>query len=331
MKFVKVEKKRAQEIRKRLVDLELLDFSAAVEHDGDYVFFPVKSETGLQGFEVVERRPRRRARRPHSLREALAGKISDDEIELLQSSYNVVGDIAVLELDAGLHKDKKLIGETMLATFPALKVVALKTREVSGEYRVPGVEVIAGENRTETIHREHGCVYKLDVAQAYFSPRLGHERMRVVGRITEGERVLVLFAGVGPYAILAAKKTGADVTAVELNPKAVDYLRWNVMKNKVRVNVIEGDARKVLPALGEFDRIIMPLPKQAETFLDVTLPALKKGGIIHYYTFAHDPEEAVNGLREALGKLGKKPQILAAVECGSYSPCLSRMCVDFRL
>ena len=99
----------------------------------------------------------------------------------------------------------------------------------------------------------------------------------------------------------------------------------------VQANVIEGDARKVLPALGEFDRIIMPLPKQAETFLDVTLPALKKGGIIHYYTFAHDPDEAVKGLREAVGKLGRKPNIAAAVECGSYSPCRSRMCVDFTI
>jgi tRNA (guanine37-N1)-methyltransferase len=277
----------------------------------------------------VDREGKTRQVRPRSLKDALAGELSDDELKILQSSYNVVGDIAVLELAPSLLAKKKLIGEALLKTFQSIKVAALKTMMVSGEYRVPGIEVLAGEDRTETQHREHGCVYKLDVAHAYFSPRLGHERMRVAEEIRDGERVLVMFAGVGPYAILAAKKAKAEVTAVELNPKAVEYMRWNVLRNKVKVDVVGGDVRAAVPALGQFDRIIMPLPKQADTFLDVALEALKKGGTIHYYTFAHNTLEATGHLAETVGSLGHRVRILKAVPCGSYSPCMDRICVDF--
>jgi tRNA (guanine37-N1)-methyltransferase len=329
VKFLKVKREKAQETRKRLADESILDKSYPVEREGDYVYFPVTSEA--EDADIVEREAQKRRERPRSLKEALRGILTDEELLALQSSYNVVGDIAVLEMDECLRPKRMLIGGAMLRTFKNVKTVALKTEQVSGEYRVPGVEVIAGEKRTETIHREHGCVYKLDVAAAYFSPRLGHERMRIAELIRDGERVLVLFAGVGPYAVLAAKRTKADVTAVELNPKAVEYMRWNVLKNRVNVDVVEGDARKVTPTLGLFDRIIMPLPKQADTFLDVVLPALKGGGMVHCYVFARDGSEAADIVSESVGRLDRKAMISGAVECGSYSPCMARYCVDFNV
>jgi tRNA (guanine37-N1)-methyltransferase len=329
MKFLKVPKDKAQAARKMIMDCGALEKSAEVERDGGHVFFPLNTEIKFKGGHIVDREGIIRNHKPKSLKEALVWGLPADELDKLQTSYNIVGDIAVIELDADLLAYKKIIGEALLRTFPNLRVAALKTEQVGGEYRVPGIEVLAGEGRTETVHREHGCAYKLDVAHAYFSPRLGHERMRVVEKIRGGERVLVMFAGVGPYAILAAKRAKADVTAVELNPKAVEYMRWNVLRNKVDVNVIEGDVRAVTPTLGRFDRIIMPLPKQADTFLDVALQALKKGGTIHYYTFAHNTLEATGHLSETVGSLGRKPNILDAVSCGSYSPCMDRICVDF--
>jgi tRNA (guanine37-N1)-methyltransferase len=331
MRYLKVLKKKAQETRERLTCMGLLDKTQAVQRDADHVFFPITSDVGISLGEMTELEGQKLITRPRSLKDALKGRLSSTELDLLQSSYNIIGDIAVLELDDSLLGKKNLIGQTLLRTFSNVKVAAVKTMQVSGEYRVPGIEVVAGENRTETIHKEHGCVYKLDVARAYFSPRLGHERMRVASQIKNTERVLVMFAGVGPYAILAARKTKAEVTAIELNPTAVEYMRWNVHRNKVEVDVLEGDARQILPTVGRFDRIIMPLPKQADTFLDVTLPALKENGIIHYYTFAHDSLEAQGHLAKAMAGLGKRMRILDVAECGSYSPCLSRYCVDFGL
>ena len=95
--------------------------------------------------------------------------------------------------------------------------------------------------------------------------------------------------------------------------------------------VVEGDAKETVPTLGQFDRIIMPLPKQADMFLDVAFPALKKGGMIHFYVFAHNSLEATGHLAETAAILGRRISVVEAVECGSYSPCLSRYCVDFRL
>jgi tRNA (guanine37-N1)-methyltransferase len=331
MRYAKVPKGVAESTRMRLLSKGGLDLSAQVRREGDFVYFPITACADVGGSETVEMRGERRALKPRSLREALKDALTAEEHLLLPSSYNIVGDIAVLELPEPLTAKRKVIGEALLATFPAIKVAAAKVMEVSGLYRVPGVEVVAGEARTETVHREHGCLYRLDVGKAYFSPRLGRERMRVVKQIRDGERVLVMFAGVGPYAILAAKRTKAEVSAVELNPSAVEYMRWNVLRNKVKVDVIEGDARVKVPGLGLFDRIVMPLPKQADSFLDVAIPALKKGGIIHYYTFAHDTLEATCHLAETVGALGHSARILEAVPCGSYSPCMDRICVDFKV
>ncbi|MBD3389148.1 MAG: methyltransferase domain-containing protein [Candidatus Altiarchaeales archaeon] len=331
MEYLKVQREFAEDARRKLIREDALEREHEIVHEGDHVLFPLKKKIEVAGCETVEREGPLKTRKPRSLREALEGKLSDEDLANVPTSYNIVGDIAVLELDEKIMDKREVIAEALMDTFRNLKVVALKTEMVSGEYRTPTVEVIAGEKRTETLHREHGCLYKLDVSEAYFSPRLAAERRRVVDQMGRGEHLLVLFAGVGPYAILAAKDADAKVTAVELNPKAVEYMRWNVRKNRVDVDVVEGDAREVTPSLGKFDRIIMPLPKLADTFLNVAVEALNPNGIIHYYSFAHNTLEATGHLAEVLGAMGLRPDILDAVECGSYSPCLSRYCADFRV
>jgi len=331
MMYLRTPRGVGESVRRRLLADGVFDIRGRVEKDGEFLLFPITEPVYIEGAEVIERDGKRRTLRPRSLSDTLGGTLTEDELRELPTSYNVVGDIAILELGEALMPRRREIGEALLATFPAIKVAAVKVEQVQGEYRVPKVQVVAGEARSETMHREHGCVYRLDVAKAYFTPRLGSERMRVVSQIRDTERVLVMFAGVGPYAILAAKKTNAEVTAVELNPDAVRYMRWNVLKNRVNVNVIEGDVRAVVPTLGHFDRIIMPLPKLADTFLDVAAAALKPHGIIHYYSFAHNTLEATGYLAETVGALGKRAIILAVVPCGSYSPCMERYCVDFKL
>ncbi|MCX6695353.1 MAG: hypothetical protein NTU61_03570 [Candidatus Altiarchaeota archaeon] len=107
----------------------------------------------------------------------------------------------------------------------------------------------------------------------------------------------------------------------------------NVKLNKLgNVVVIEGDVKKEAPKLeGRFDRIIMPLPKDAGSFLDVSLPLLKKSGMVHFYDFARTPEDSANKVKKITSDLGYEIKVVEALECGSYSPCLSRMCVDFKI
>lgn len=269
---------------------------------------------------------------PRSLREALEGKLSEEDLALAPRAFDTVGDIAVLNFDEEFPAGKKtVVAESLLETFKNIHVVAEKESKVDSEYRVPTLKVLAGEQRTETIHTEYGYKLKLDVSDVYFSPRLGTERMRVASQVRDGESVLVLFAGVGPYAIAVARKAKpSKVVAIELNPRAVEYMRDNVRLNKVsdRVEVIEGDARDSIPG-GEYDRILMPLPKDAGDFLEATIPCLKKGGVIHFYSFAHDKKEAIDDLKDKCSQLGYRIKVLEAVECGPYSPCLTRTCIDF--
>ncbi len=269
-------------------------------------------------------------KKPRSLHEALSGKLADDELEMVPRSFDVIGDIAIIELPDGI--DKTLVGSALLETFKHIKTVAVKKTEVGTQYRTREVEVVAGAGRTETMHTEHGCRYLLDVSKAYFSPRLGTERMRVADKVQDGERVLVMFAGVGPYAILIAKKKKpAEVVAVELNPDAVDYMKTNIKLNKVKVTAVLGDAGEEAKNHGMFDRIVMPLPKDAGDFLDAAIPALNKNGTIHFYTFEKDCKEAETKVKEICEGLCCKIHVDKCVVCGSYSPAVSRICVDFRI
>lgn len=323
--YLKVPKKIAEDTRRKLIETGVFDNTRETEPVNDSIVFPVKNKLALPGGKAILHAGRKRLIKPRSLKQALGGQ--DDT----PTSYDVVGDIAIIEFSQDFPGDKEKVGKALIDTFPNIKVVVEKSAKVSGEYRVRGIAHLAGEKRTETVHKEFGCHYKLDVASAYFSPRLGTERMRVAGQVAEGERVLVLFAGVGPYAVLIAKKRNpGEVIAVELNEKACEYMDYNVARNRVNVKVVCGDAKKETPKLGKFNRIIMPLPLDAADFLDVALPALKKEGVIHFYMFARDENEAIEYLSKKIEVLSKKIDILSTTLCGSYSPCLSRYCVDFK-
>ncbi len=329
MMLAKVDRKKAESVRRALLLRGALDLQYGVLREGDFVFFPLRVCVDLDGVEIVHGNAQAREEKPRSLRQSLEGRLSEAEMSLVPTSYTLVGDIAVLELPEELHGKAETVGKSLMESFPNVKVVALKTSQVEGEFRVPGLVVVAGEQRTETVHRENGNLIKVDVSKAYFNPRTGAERARVASKISEGEKVLVLFAGVGPYAVAAAKRTKAGVWAVELNPDAVRYLVENARLNKVGINVIEGDARDKVPDI-EFDRVIMPLPKQAHSFIDVALGAVRDGGTIHYYSFAHNSLEASGDVVEIAGSFGYRTEIIDSLECGAYSPCLAKYCVDFR-
>jgi tRNA (guanine37-N1)-methyltransferase len=214
----------------------------------------------------------------------------------LPKALDVIGDIAVVEIPPELENHKKLLGAAILEAHKNLRTVLAKVGAISGDYRLRDFEVIAGEPRTNTVHQEFGCSYLVDVAKAYFSPRLSHEHQRVASLVQQGETVVDLFAGVGPFAVLIAKNhKDVKVYAVDLNPDAVELLRTNIRFNRVenRVFPIIGDARLVVDAklTGVADRAIMNLPEKAIEFVDVACKALKpEGGLVHFYGFMHEPE-----------------------------------------
>ena len=284
------------------------------------------------------------------LKTSLSAKLNETELKLLPRAFEVVGDIAILELPEELLKKKKSIANAVFKVQKNVKIVLNKVGEIEGVYRIPKMEVIAKKERvfegvpkkfipkapTETVHRESGCRYKVDVSKAYFSARLSGERERIASQIKSRERILCLFAGVGPFAILPAKRKKIKIIAIEINPDAVNYMRENIEMNKVedKVEALLGDVAEVLPKVkGKFNRIIMPAPKNAADFLELALTKAKKGTIIHLYTFAQIEEIDALGKRIKARCIAAKKnveilQVRKAGEIGAYT---YRVAVDLKV
>ncbi len=268
-----------------------------------------------------------------SIKELLKDKLSEEELKLVRRSFEIIGDVVIIEIpDEILHLKDEIV-KAILSRHKHVKTVLRKVGEVSGEYRVARYEVVYG-SRTETTVKEHGCRFMVDPTKAYYSVKLSGERERIAKLVKDGERILVMFAGVGPYAIVIARLAKPrEVVGVELNPVAVEYFRRNVELNKVGeiVKVYEGDVREVVPKLeGEFDRIVMPAPYSAEDFVYLVRDKIKEGGWVHYYTFesANKENELAEKVERLFSKHGMSVEIVKVKKCGSFAPYVNRYVVD---
>ncbi|MFB6292115.1 MAG: class I SAM-dependent methyltransferase family protein [Candidatus Nanohaloarchaea archaeon] len=246
-------------------------------------------------------------------------------------SYEVIGDIAVIN-ELG-DRDREDVIEGIREYNPHVKTILLKKNGLGGEFRVGDYEKLYGDE-TETTHTEFGCRFRVDPTEVYYSERFSTERDRVVSQVEDGERVLVMFAGVGPFAVMAARNAGAEVMAIEKNPAAVEYMRENVELNSVAdsVEVIEGDAADAVPD-GKFDRVVMPLPESADEFLDAAFEHVSEGGVIHYYRFIEDEnwQQAESEVEEAASAAGRGFEIKERVVCGERGPGVQRVCLDIEV
>lgn len=248
-----------------------------------------------------------RAKYPKSLTELLTDKLQPDLLASLPHSADVIGDIVVIELPPELEPHQKTIGEAILKMYKNSRTVLAKASAITGDYRLRDYQVIAGEAKTETVHKEHGCLLHVDLSKAYFSPRLSHEHNRIALAVKEGETVIDMFAGVGSFAVLIGKKhENVKVYAIDVNPNAVSLLRTNARVNRVETKVfpVLGDAREIVQQrlAGMADRVIMNLPEKSFDYVDVACKALKtKGGNIHFYSFTR-PKETIESIRERLQK-----------------------------
>jgi tRNA (guanine37-N1)-methyltransferase len=228
-----------------------------------------------------------------NLRVILEDKLEPEEIDALYRSYDIIGDIAVLRVPETLEGKTRIMAEAVMQTHGRVETVLRQTSPVSREYRLRGLEWVAGERKSETVCKEHGCLFKVDLEKCYFSSRLSHERMRIARQVQPGEIVVNMFAGVGCFSIIIAKHSEAKrIISIDINPNAVRYMQENTTLNRVedQVVVVQGDARDVIEGelQGVADRVLMPLPMKAYEYLDCALSALRpQGGMIHYYDFEH--------------------------------------------
>ncbi len=281
---------------------------------------PLKSELELlkkqvSDYEILTHIFSERKKRAKTFVELLEDRLSPHLLASLPRAMDVVGNIAIIEIPPELNKYKDIIGQAILNAHKNVRTVLAKRSAVSGTYRTREFSVIAGEPKTETIHKEHGCQFYVDLAKVYFSPRLSYEHDRVASLVKESEAIIDLFAGVGPFAIQIAKtRENIKVYAVDMNPYAIELLRKNIRLNRVedKVYPILGDAKQVVKTrlFGVADRVIMNLPEKAIEFVDTACEALKsEGGTVHFYSFIKTSEslESMNlSFKKAVEKAGRK-------------------------
>jgi len=270
------------------------------------------------------------------LKKLLEAYLSIEKIKLVPSSFDVVGSIAIVEFPEKLKKDKKIIAKAMLDVHKNIKTVLEKVSERKGKLRLRQHKFLAGQQNTETLHKEYGCVFKVNPTKVYFSPRELTERQRIAEQVKPKERILVMFSGINPYGIIIAKKHPvAEVVGVELNKTAVNYANENVRLNRLKnVKNYCGDVRKICPKLGKFKRIIMPLPLGAEDFLDVAFRCIKRNGVIHFYNWGEEDNLFSNAKKIARLKAKeakKKIKIVNAKKVLPYSPRKWKVCLDIKV
>lgn len=259
-----------------------------------------------------------------SLKSALENVLPDEKLRLVPKRFEVIGDIAIINIPAALEDEKYLIAEALVSGRRDVRCVLRKVGTDRDGMRVGQFELMLGD-RTATIHRENNCLFHVDIAGTYFSGKLAYERDRIVQEVTDGEEVLVMFCGVGPFLIPIKKNRDVKITGLEINPVACSLLKKNLELNGVEAGVVLADG-SASPFSKLFDRIVMPTPYGHDYFLDHAGDLLKPGGIVHFYTFKKDFE--IDHFRKLLEDKGWHIEFYR--NCGNVAPRVKRYVFDMR-
>ena len=303
MYVARVPLQKAQEIKEYIIQKDLSDERFRMQRDGDFLLIPVQDEFSHPDVEFVDMDPSGFDSIPQdaSPKDMLKGKLSDTEFEHLKTSFDTVGNIAIIEIDEELKPKEQVIADAILAANPQIKTVVKKVGRHHGEFRTQKVEVIAGKDTKEAEHRENGVALRLNVEEVYFSPRLSTERKRIAGLVEPDEDILVMFSGCAPYPCVLAKNTQAkSIVGVEINPAGHRYGVRNIEKNKiVNVTLYNGDVRKVLPV-----RKVGLKTWWDPSELDVRLR--EDPGIVEFFLKDGDLENNLVDIEKAIARLHDK-------------------------
>lgn len=338
----------AEKAKKELVSRKLVDSRYLMMREGEFFYIPVLRR--VSGYNIVEKELKERKTSGNFL-DAVSRILNSDELDHFNSAYDVVGSIGIIEIDKELENKEKEIALVLLKTDKKVKTVVKKSSEHKGEFRLQDYKHLAGVNTFETLHKESGVVLRLDIRKTYYSIRSAGERLRIANLIKANERVLVMFSGIGIYPFVFARHSHASrILGIEINPDACFYASESLKLNKFKnVELVCADVRdyfknyntkfnmsvnrKAISVHAQkpqvFDRIVMPLPKNAGDFLDVAVKLIEKNGIIHFYFF--DKEDVLTDyskLNNLFSKHFKKFKILRIVKAGQQSPGVYRLCAE---
>lgn len=331
MKCVKVPLKQLNDTRIKLMENGQMNMEYRIKTEEGFGYIPINED--VTGYEMADMELEPMKKVPHNFSELLEDELSHDEIDTLRTSFDTIGDIVILEIPENLEDKKQIIGDAA-HKFTKRRSIYMKKSAIKGTTRVRDLEFLSGIDDSVTIHKEHGARLKLDVREVYFSPRLATERKRVMESVKEGERILDMFCGIGPFPIVIARNKNVDITAVDINESAIRYLDENISLNKLKGSITTycGDVREVSKGFKtKFDRIIMNLPGLAYTFLDVAVDLIEDGGTINYYEFSDSYEQGIKRLTDACLQAGKKVEIINCRKVKSTSPGEWHVAIDGKI
>ena len=247
---------------------------------------------------------------------------------------------------------------------PLIRTVVNKTDNIDSTFRFFKMEVLAGEEDFMATVKENSCEFTFDFSKVYWNSRLSTEHANVVKMLKRRDVVLDMFAGVGPFAIPAAKIKGCTVHANDLNPHAYKYLLENAQKNHVATKVtaynLDGRdfiitltkdlVKKVLSSSSKeevYSHVLMNLPGSALEFLDVfrglfnfvpepSRPLIKLP-TIHCYCFVRDKvksermQATLDLITSHLKVTDLKKESSSVTEVRSVAPNKHMMRASFRL
>jgi tRNA wybutosine-synthesizing protein 2 len=325
------------------------DARKVCEHDADRVELPVTEPPSETTHDHVVEQSNPEYRTPDLAALLRERGWTDDEIARAPGSWAVLGTV-VLASFADCPRPGE-VGDALLDLHGEADTV-LDRGGVAGEHRQPDVSVVAGAGDTETVHTEHGTDYAMDLSRVMFAPGNEAERARMGETVSDGERVLDMFAGIGYFALPMAR-AGADVTAVERNPEAFRFLAENAQLNGVgdALSCVLGDCRDVDT---EADRVVMgyydalgggPVHEDGGDnadgdeaadpgYLATALDNLVPGGVLHVHAAVPEPElweRPVSRLREGCAAAGRSVEVLDRRKVKSHSEGVWHVVLDARI
>jgi tRNA (guanine37-N1)-methyltransferase len=368
--FIKVKKTDAQYIiqllKEHFKNDSIIDHKHKISYEDKYILFPLVENKDIIdklkklldmviSYEIVSREAISRLNYKYkSLQEALSGKIPFKYSNLIPKSYDIIGNIAILEFEKisrignnEFSEYRNLIADAVINVNKNVQSVFEKKSEIKGDYRLREFAYLSGENKSETIHKENSCLFKLDIKKTYFSPRLVYERCRISNiKILKNEVIVDMFAGVGPFSIQIAKLNPVKIHAFDVNPHAYKYLQANIELNKLTGKIIPyninikdllNTSNQIGKQLcGTVDQVIMNLPEQSINFIDVACFLMKKsGGFLHFYQFSEKPNPIEKTIEDLKIKLNDFNWVIDIINNSkivkSYSPKAELVVIDLSI
>jgi tRNA wybutosine-synthesizing protein 2 len=285
---------------------------------------------------VTDTARRDRSSPAERVRARIRAEFGDEVARRLPQGYQRLGSVLVLELDPGVRAAYGRIGAAWTETL-GVRTVLARTGTVSGEYRQPSLERIAGGG-SETELRENGVRYRLDAARTMFARGNQGERRRFGELVRPGETVVDLFAGIGYFTLPALVHGRAGwVHAVEKNPVAFRYLEENLGINAAaaRATAYLGDNREVPIPLGTADRVILGFLPSSLPWIDRALELLRSsGGWLHVHLVAPTRPGiplAIGSVRDSVARAGAEVLSASGREVKPYGPGRLHAVVDVRV